>query len=94
MDEIIKKIGVKVDIREIRRVGEKTVGGKGEMFLIKLDNKEQEWERIEKKKNLKRRKERISEDLTSRESIKIRWKLEKIARKEEAERVYHIWNAQ
>lgn len=60
--------------------------GKGEMFLIKLGNEEQEWEIIEKKTNLKRRQERISESLTWREK-KIRWKLEEIARKEEAEKV-------
>lgn len=48
---------------------------------------------IDKKTNLKRRQERISEDLTWREK-KIRWKLEEIARKEEAEKVYHIWNTQ
>lgn len=45
-DEIMKKIGVKVDIREIRKVGEKMVRGKGEMFLIKFGNEEQKWEII------------------------------------------------
>lgn len=84
MDEIIKEIGVKVDIREIRKVGEKTERGRGEMLLIKLGNEEQNWEIMGEKKNLRWRKERVSEDLTWREKT-IRWKLKQIARKKEAE---------
>lgn len=83
-EKIIKIIGVKVEIKEIRRIGEGTEKGKGEMLLIKLENEKQKREIMRKKKTLKGKRKRISEDLTWRE-WKIRWKVGEIARREKAE---------
>jgi len=54
------------------------------MLLVKLENKEQKWEVMAKKKNLKQRNERIAEDFTWRER-RIRWNIGEIARKKMAE---------
>ncbi|KYN12099.1 hypothetical protein ALC57_15734 [Trachymyrmex cornetzi] len=83
VEEILGEIGVKVEAKEIRKIGEGTERGKGEMLLIKLENEEQKRE-VMGEKNLKGRKERIWEDLTWRER-KIRYGLGEIAKKEMAE---------
>lgn len=67
VEELLKVIDVKVEITEIRRIGVGMEKGRGEMLLVKLGNKEQKWEIMTKKKNLKGRKERVYEDLTWRE---------------------------
>lgn len=64
VEELLKVIGVKMEVTEIRRIGEGTEKGRGEMLLVKLKNEEQKWEIMANKKNLKGRGERISEDLT------------------------------
>lgn len=43
VEEIMNEIRVRVDIKEIRRVGERTDKERGEMLLIKLVNEEQKW---------------------------------------------------
>lgn len=48
-EEIFKLVGVKVEIKEVRRVGEIREDGK-EILLVKLGNEEQKWEVMEKKK--------------------------------------------
>jgi len=81
VEEILKIVGVKVEIKEVRRV--RGINEKeGEMVLVKLGSEEQKGEVIGKKKILKGRKKRISEDLTWRER-KARWNLQEIARSEE-----------
>lgn len=82
VEEIMRLIGVKVEIQEIRRIGGREEKGKGEMLLVRLKNKEQRWEVMGGKRNLRGRRERIWEDLSFREK-KIRWKLGRIARREE-----------
>jgi len=84
VEEILEVIGAKVEIKEVRRIGEITEKGRGEMMLVKLESEDQKWEVMAKKKNLKGRKERIAEDLTWRER-RIRWKVGEIARREMAE---------
>lgn len=54
------------------------------MLLVKLGSEDQKWEIMEKKKNLRRRKERIYENLTWRER-KIRWKMAEIVKERIAE---------
>lgn len=83
VEEILDAIGAKVEIKEIKKIGEGTERGKGEMLLVKLGSEEQKWDIIEKNKILRGRRERIVEDLTWRER-KIRWRVGEIARKEEA----------
>jgi len=63
MEEILEIIGAKVEIKEIKRIGEITEKGRGEMLSVKLENEERKWE-VMAKKNLKERKKRIAEDLT------------------------------
>lgn len=84
IEELLKVIGMKVEVTEIRRIGAGTEKGRGEMLIVKLGNEEQKWEIMAKKKNLKGRRERISEDLTWRER-KIRSKMGEIARDKIAE---------
>ncbi|XP_011864665.1 PREDICTED: uncharacterized protein LOC105560291 [Vollenhovia emeryi] len=81
VEEVMKIIGAKAEIKEVRRIGERREEGR-EMLLVKLENEEQKWDIMEKKRNLRGRPERISEDLTWKER-KIKWKLGEIARGEE-----------
>lgn len=76
-------IGAKVEIKEVRRIGEGTKRGRGEMLLVKLGSEEQKWDIMRKKKILRGRRERIVEDLTWRKR-KIKWGVGEILRKEEA----------
>lgn len=81
VEEILEKIGVKVEIKEIKRIR----GGMEdteEMVLVKLEDQEQKREIMRKKGMLKGRKERILDDWTWKER-KMRWSLEEIARGEE-----------
>lgn len=84
VEEVLEKIGVEVEVKEIRRVESSTGEGR-EIVLVKLANEEQRREILKKKGGLKGRRERIGEDLTRRER-KIRWKIEEIARDEERKR--------
>lgn len=79
--EMMKDIGMKVKIEEIRRL-KGNEEGETEMIWVRLESEEQRREILEKKKNLKDRKERIVEDLTWKKR-KMRWKLEDIVRMEE-----------
>lgn len=67
VERILDAIGAKVEIKEIRRIGEGTERGRGEMLLVKLGSEEQKWDIMGKKKILRGRRERIVEDLTWRE---------------------------
>lgn len=61
MEGILKAIEVEGDIKEVRRIG----GGKeGETVLVKTGSAEQKREIMRKKRNLKGRKEIITEDWT------------------------------
>lgn len=82
-EEILKILGAKAEIKEIRKIKE-MIKKDGKMMLIKLGNEEligkdllmmREKEKFERKK-------KITEDLTWRER-KTRWKLQEIARSEE-----------
>lgn len=85
VEKILGEIGAKVEIEEVRRIGGVgEMGRDGEMVLVKLGNEEQKWEVMEKKKRLRGRKERITEDLTWKER-RVRWRLGEIARKEQEE---------
>lgn len=81
--EIMKVVEVKVEIKELRRMGEGSENGE-EIVRIELGNKEQKWEAIERKKSLWGRKERIEENITWKKR-KTRWKLREIVRVEERE---------
>lgn len=81
VEEMMKDIGMKVKIEEIRRL-KGNEEGETEMIWVRLESEEQRREILEKKKNLKDRKERIVEDLTWKKR-KMRWKLEDIVRMEE-----------
>lgn len=78
VEEMMKDIGMKVKIEEIRRL-KGNEEGETEMIWVRLESEEQRREILEKKKNLKDRKERIVEDLTWKKR-KMRWKLEDIVR--------------
>jgi len=41
MEKILRVIGVKVKVKEIRKIEEGTEKGRGEMLLVKLKNEEQ-----------------------------------------------------
>lgn len=75
------KGGTKVKVGGVKRIGEVKEKGR-EMLLVRLGSEEQKWEVMEKKKNLRGRKERILKDLSWGER-RIRWRLGKIARMEE-----------
>jgi len=79
--ELMKVIGVETEMKEIWRVAAEK-GKEREMVEIKIENPEKRKEILEKKKNLRGRRERIMEDWTWRER-RIRWRLEELARKEE-----------
>lgn len=82
VEEILGVVGVKVEVEEIRKIGEDKEKRR-EMLLVRLENEEQKWEVMEKMKKLRGRMERISEDLSWKER-RVRWKLGEIARMEEA----------
>lgn len=73
VEEILGVMGVKVEVEEIRKIGEDK-GKRRKMLLVRLGNEEQKWEVMEKKKKLRGRMERISEDLSWKER-RIRLKL-------------------
>lgn len=52
------------------------------MVLVRLGNEEQKREMLQKKRNLKGKKEKIMEDCTWAER-RMRWRLKEIARNEE-----------
>ncbi|XP_011871904.1 PREDICTED: golgin subfamily A member 6-like protein 2 [Vollenhovia emeryi] len=83
VEELMREIGVEVDILETKKIGEDREKGR-EMVWVKLRDEEQRGKILEKKSKLKGKKERIGEDLTWRER-KMKWKLEEIAREEEKE---------
>jgi len=82
VEEILGIVGAKVEVGEVKRIGEVKEKGR-KMLLVRLGSEEQKWEVMEKKKNLRGRKERILEDLSWRER-RVRWRLGEIARMEEA----------
>lgn len=60
VEEILKALGVKVDMKEVKKLGEE---GKGrEMLLVKLKEEKQKREIMRKKKKLKGRRETVMED--------------------------------
>lgn len=81
IEEVLNKIGTKVEIREIRKIGTGKEEGE-EMVVVKVGGEEQKREIMRKKGNLKGRGEKILEDWTWKER-KMRWNLERIAEKEE-----------
>lgn len=66
LEEILGVLGMKVFIEGIKKIEEVKEKG-SEMLLVRLGNENQKWELIEKKKNLRDRKERISEGLSWKE---------------------------
>lgn len=81
VEEILEVVRVKVEIEEIRKIGEDK--GKREILLVRLENEEQKWEVMEKMKKLRGRIERISKDLSWKKR-RVRWKLGEIVKMEEA----------
>lgn len=77
----VMKRGTKMKVGEVKRIGEVKEKGR-EMLLVRLGSEEQKWEVMEKKKNLRGRKERILKDLSWGER-RVRWRLGEIARMEE-----------
>lgn len=70
----------------MRKMGEGEDKEKGkEMMWVRIENKEQKWKMLERKRDLRGRKKRIAEDLTWKER-KIRWRLREKARLEEREK--------
>jgi len=88
VEEVIGALGMKVDIESCWKLGRGTVVGQ-EMILVKLKEEKQRKEILEKRRNLRGRRERIIEDWTWEER-RMRWKLEEIARKEE-EKGKQVW---
>ncbi|XP_024893159.1 golgin subfamily A member 6-like protein 2, partial [Temnothorax curvispinosus] len=82
-EKLLEGIGAKVKAIEVKRIGGDAEKGR-EMVLLKLENEEQKWEVMEKKRSLVGRKERITEDL-SWEERRMNWRLREIARGEERE---------
>lgn len=79
---MLRVMRARVNVKEIRKLrGEKDK--RGEIMLVKLEKEEQRREVMLRKRNLRRRKERVLEDWTWKER-RMKWKLEEIARKEES----------
>lgn len=87
LEELMKDIGITVNIEEIKRIG-KSRRGK-EMWWVRLGSEEQKMEVLRKKRGLKGRRERIVDDLIQKER-KMKWRLEGIPREQE-ERGYKVW---
>jgi len=87
-EEVIEAMGVKAEIEGVWKLGKGEREGR-EMILVKLKEESQRKEILEKKRNLRGRKERVVEDWTWEER-RTRWKLEEIARKEEG-RGKQVW---
>lgn len=66
IEEIIKIVEVKIDIKKIKRLGKDIKTGK-ETILVKLENEEQKRKIWKKKSALKSGREKIQEDLMVRE---------------------------
>lgn len=66
IEEIIKIVEVKIDIKKIKRLGKDIKTGK-ETILVKLENEEQKRKIWKKKSALKGGREKIQEDLMVRE---------------------------
>jgi len=81
VDELMKVIGVKMEIKEVWRVTAEKKKER-EMVGIRIEDAEIRREILEKRRNLRGRRERIMEDWTWMER-KMRWKLEEVARDEE-----------
>lgn len=81
VEMILRRIGVKLVVEEVRRLREYIERGT-EMVWIRLCNEEQKRKIMLKKKELRGRKEKILEDLTWEER-KIKWKLKEIEREKE-----------
>lgn len=62
VEKLLEDVGAKVEVAEVRRIGEDREKGR-EMVWIR-GNKEQKWEVMEKKRKLRGWRERIGEDLT------------------------------
>lgn len=60
-EKLLEDIDAKTKVIEVKKGN--TEKGK-EMVILKLESEEQKWEVMKKKKSLKGRKERITEDLT------------------------------
>lgn len=61
VEEVIKEMKIEVDIEEVRRTGGKDKKGR-EMIVVRLKNEEQKRRIMERKRNLKDRKEWVEED--------------------------------
>lgn len=81
VEEILETIGVKAEVKEVKRVGNRIVEGR-EMVMVRLAKEEQKKEILRKKNNLKGRKEIVCEDWTWAER-RMRWKIGEVARQEE-----------
>ncbi|KAL6417325.1 hypothetical protein ACFW04_014576 [Cataglyphis niger] len=81
VEELFDNIGIKAEIKEVRKIGESVEEGR-EMMVVTLKNEDKKREVWNKKKLLKGRKERILEDWTWKER-RMRWSLERIAKEEE-----------
>lgn len=68
-----------VEVKEVSKIGAEK---RGKEMVVKLRSEEQRREVMKRKSNLRGRKMRIWEDWTVLER-KMRWKLERIARKKE-----------
>lgn len=88
VEKIFEEIGAKVEIEWIRKVGGRE-GGEDEMVVVKLGNREQKRQVMERKKGLRGSKVRIEDDLTWEER-KIKWKIREIA-EEERNKGSRVW---
>lgn len=66
IEEIIKIVEIKIDIKKIKRLGKDTKTGK-ETIIVKLENEEQKRKIWKKKSTLKGGREKIQEDLMVKE---------------------------
>lgn len=82
LEELMKDIGVTLNIEEIKRIGKRR---EKETWWVRLGSEEQKMEVLRKKRGLKGRRKRIVDDLIQKER-KMKWRLVGIAREQEERR--------
>lgn len=72
MEEVLREMGVKVDMGKIKKIGGVKEKGK-EVIIVKLKNEKQKREIMEKNSRLRGRKEKIFQDWIWKER-RMRWR--------------------
>jgi len=80
VEKLMEEIAVEVGIEWVRKVRGKE-RGEGEMVVVRLGNREQKRQVMEKKKGLRGRAVRIEDDLTWGER-RMKWRIGEIAEEE------------